>query len=68
VLEFDRDGDGIHEEVHGSALPLPPTHGYATISTTWRDQIAPLSRHHKFVLWDVRGLKGDAGRDRVWQW
>jgi hypothetical protein len=58
VPKFDRDRGGIHDEVHGGGPPLPPTHGYAAAPAMWRSQIALLSRHHKFVLWDVRGLKG----------
>jgi pimeloyl-ACP methyl ester carboxylesterase len=31
------------------------THGYSSTSAMWRGQIEALSKHHKLVLWDMRG-------------
>src|SRR5256884_6335069 len=31
------------------------THGYSSTSAMWQGQIAALSKHHKLVLWDMRG-------------
>jgi pimeloyl-ACP methyl ester carboxylesterase len=53
--KLDRDGVNIHYEVHGSGPPLILTHGYSSTSAMWQGQIAALSRHHKLVLWDMRG-------------
>jgi len=50
-----RDGVDIHYEVHGSGPTLLLTHGYSATSAMWKEQIAPLSRHHRLVLWDMRG-------------
>ncbi len=50
-----RDGVKIHYEVHGSGPPLILTHGYSFTSDMWRGQIEALSKHHKLVLWDMRG-------------
>jgi len=52
---IDRDGVSIHYEVHGSGPPLLLTHGYSSTSGMWQGQIAALSKHHKLVLWDMRG-------------
>jgi pimeloyl-ACP methyl ester carboxylesterase len=51
----DRDGVKIHYEVHGDGPPLILTHGYSSTSAMWREQIAPLSKHHRLILWDMRG-------------
>ena len=52
---IDRDGVNIYYEVHGSGSPLLLTHGYSSTSGMWQGQIAALSKHHKLVLWDMRG-------------
>ena len=52
---LDRDGVNIHYEVHGDGPPLVLTHGYSSTSAMWREQIAPLSKHHRLILWDMRG-------------
>ena len=53
--QIDRDGVRIYYEVHGSGPPLLLTHGYSSTSAMWQGQIAALSKHHKLVLWDMRG-------------
>ena len=53
--KIDRDGVKIHYEVHGNGPPLILTHGYSSTSAMWEGQIAALSKHHKLVLWDMRG-------------
>ena len=53
--KIDRDGVKIHYEVHGDGPPLILTHGYSSTSQMWKDQVAALSRHHRLVLWDMRG-------------
>ena len=53
--KINRDGVGIYYEVHGSGPPLLLSHGYSSTSAMWQGQIEALSRHHKLVLWDMRG-------------
>src|SRR5260370_6414209 len=53
--KIDRDGVKIHYEVHGSGPALLLTHGYSSTSAMWQGQIAALSKHHRLVLWDMRG-------------
>jgi len=53
--KLNRDGVNIHYEVYGSGSPLILTHGYSSTSAMWQGQIDTLSKHHKLVLWDVRG-------------
>ena len=52
---LDRDGVRIHYEIHGDGPPLILTHGYSSTSAMWGEQIAPLSKHHRLILWDMRG-------------
>jgi pimeloyl-ACP methyl ester carboxylesterase len=52
---LDRDGVNIHYEVHGDGPPLILTHGYSSTSAMWQEQIGPLSKRHKLILWDMRG-------------
>src|SRR5579871_1971768 len=52
---LDRDGVKIHYEVHGEGPPLILTHGYSSTSAMWHEQIAPLSKRHRLILWDMRG-------------
>ena len=53
--KLNRDGVDIYYEVHGSGPPLLLTHGYSSTSAMWQGQIEALSKHHKLVLWDMRG-------------
>jgi pimeloyl-ACP methyl ester carboxylesterase len=53
--KLNRDGVEIHYEVHGSGPTLLLTHGYSSTSEMWQGQIEALSKHHKLVLWDMRG-------------
>src|SRR3984885_3303659 len=52
---IDRDGVRIYYEVHGSGPVLLLTHGYSSTSAMWQGQIEALSKHHKLILWDMRG-------------
>src|SRR5580692_4428360 len=53
--KINRDEVDIFYEVHGSGPPLLLTHGYSSTSEMWQGQIEALSKHHKLVLWDMRG-------------
>jgi pimeloyl-ACP methyl ester carboxylesterase len=52
---IDRDGVKIHYEIHGDGPPLILTHGYSSTSAMWKGQVEALSKHHKLILWDMRG-------------
>jgi pimeloyl-ACP methyl ester carboxylesterase len=52
---IDRNGVKIYYEVHGDGPPLILTHGYSSTSAMWQGQVEALSKHHKLVLWDMRG-------------
>jgi len=52
---IDRDGVKIHYEVHGDGPPLILTHGYSSTSAMWTGQVEALSKHHRLILWDMRG-------------
>jgi pimeloyl-ACP methyl ester carboxylesterase len=53
--KLDRDGVEIYYEIHGSGPALLLTHGYSATSEMWEGQIEALSKHHRLVLWDMRG-------------
>ena len=53
--KIDRDGVNIHYEVHGDGPPLILTHGYSSTSAMWKGQVEALSKHHRLILWDMRG-------------
>jgi pimeloyl-ACP methyl ester carboxylesterase len=50
-----RDGVELYYETHGTGPALLLTHGYGATAEMWRGQVAPLSRMHTLVLWDMRG-------------
>jgi pimeloyl-ACP methyl ester carboxylesterase len=53
--KLSRDGVKIYHEVHGSGPALLVTRGCSSASAMWKGQTEALSRHHKLVLWDMRG-------------
>lgn len=52
---LDRNGVQIYYEVHGSGPVILLSHGYSSTSAMWRGQVAPLSKEHTLVTWDMRG-------------
>ena len=52
---LDRDGVDIYYEVHGSGPVILLSHGYSSTSAMWRGQVAPFSKSHTLVTWDMRG-------------
>lgn len=52
---LNRDGVNLYYEAHGEGPVILLTHGYSATSEMWRGQIAPLSKNHTLVLWDMRG-------------
>lgn len=55
MSRLDRDGVGIHYEVHGSGPVILLSHGYSATAEMWRGQIASLTQRHTLVTWDMRG-------------
>jgi pimeloyl-ACP methyl ester carboxylesterase len=55
MARLNRDGVGLYYEVHGDGPVILLTHGYSATSQMWQGQVAPLSRAHKLVTWDMRG-------------
>ena len=56
MAQIDRNGVKIHYEVHGQQGPvLLLTHGYSATCEMWKGQIDAFSKHHRLVLWDMRG-------------
>jgi pimeloyl-ACP methyl ester carboxylesterase len=56
MAQIDRNGVKIHYEVHGQQGPvLLLTHGYSATCEMWKGQIDAFSKHHRLVLWDIRG-------------
>jgi pimeloyl-ACP methyl ester carboxylesterase len=55
MAKLDREGVKLYYEVHGHGPPLILTHGYSSTSQMWRGQMEALSRHHRLILWDMRG-------------
>src|ERR1700682_1240254 len=53
--KIDRGGVKIYYDVYGTGPPLLLTHGHSSTSAMWQGQIEALSKHHKLVLWDMRG-------------
>src|ERR1700750_1102933 len=52
---LNRDNVKIYYEVHGDGPPLILTHGYSSTSAMWKGQVEALSKHHRLILWDMRG-------------
>ncbi|MGH6871951.1 MAG: alpha/beta fold hydrolase [Rhizomicrobium sp.] len=52
---LNRGGVNIYFEIHGSGPAILLTHGYSATSQMWAGQIAPLSKSHTLILWDMRG-------------
>jgi pimeloyl-ACP methyl ester carboxylesterase len=52
---LNRDGVDLYYEVHGEGPVVLLTHGYSATSQMWTGQVAPLSKDHKLVTWDMRG-------------
>jgi pimeloyl-ACP methyl ester carboxylesterase len=53
--KLNRDGVELYYETHGEGPVVLLSHGYSATSQMWRGQVAPLSRDHKLVIWDMRG-------------
>ena len=52
---LDRDGVGIHYEVHGAGPPVLLSHGYSATCRMWDGQIAAFKDRYKIIVWDMRG-------------
>lgn len=52
---LDRDGVGIHYEVHGSGPAILLSHGYSAACRMWDGQIAAFRDRYQLIVWDMRG-------------
>ncbi len=55
MARLDRDGVGIHYEVHGSGPAVLLSHGYSATCRMWDGQIAALRDRYRVIVWDMRG-------------
>ena len=53
--KLNRNGINLNYEIHGSGPAILLSHGYSATLEMWRGQIAPLTRQHQLILWDMRG-------------
>ena len=55
MARLDRNGVGIHYEVHGSGPAILLSHGYSATCRMWDGQIAAFKDRFKIIVWDMRG-------------
>lgn len=55
MSRLNRNGINLNYEIHGSGPAILLSHGYSATLEMWRGQIAPLTRQHQLILWDMRG-------------
>src|SRR4249920_3515765 len=55
MARLDRDGVGIHYEVHGNGPAVLLSHGYSATCRMWEGQIAAFKDRYKIIVWDMRG-------------
>ncbi len=55
MARLDRNGVGIHYEVHGSGPAVLLSHGYSATCRMWDGQIAAFKDSYKIIVWDMRG-------------
>ena len=55
MARLDRDGVGIHYEIHGNGPPILLSHGYSATCRMWDGQIAALADRYTVLVWDMRG-------------
>lgn len=55
MARLDRNGVGIHYEIHGSGPAVLLSHGYSATCRMWDGQIAAFKDRFKVIVWDMRG-------------
>jgi pimeloyl-ACP methyl ester carboxylesterase len=55
MARIDRDGVGIHYEVHGTGPAVLLSHGYSATCRMWDGQAAALKDRWRVIVWDMRG-------------
>ncbi len=55
MARLERDGIGIHYEVHGTGPAILLSHGYSATCRMWDGQVAALADRYRVILWDMRG-------------
>ena len=55
MARLDRNGVGIHYEVHGQGPAILLSHGYSATCRMWDGQIEAFKDRCKVIVWDMRG-------------
>jgi len=55
MARLNRDGVGIHYEVHGHGPAILLSHGYSATCRMWDGQVAALRDRFQVIVWDMRG-------------
>ncbi len=55
MATLNRDGVGLHYEVHGNGPAILLSHGYSATCRMWDGQIAAFADRYKVIVWDMRG-------------
>ena len=55
MATLNRDGVGIHYEVHGNGPAVLLSHGYSATCRMWDGQIAAFKDRFRVIVWDMRG-------------
>jgi len=55
MARLDRNGVGIHYEVHGKGSAVLLSHGYSATCRMWDGQIAAFKDRFRIIVWDMRG-------------
>jgi pimeloyl-ACP methyl ester carboxylesterase len=55
MARLDRNGVGIHYEVHGQGPAVLLSHGYSATCRMWDGQIAAFQDRYRVIVWDMRG-------------
>jgi len=55
MARLDRNGVGIHYEVHGQGPAILLSHGYSATCRMWDGQIEAFKDRFKVIVWDMRG-------------
>ena len=55
MAKLNREGVGIHYEVHGSGPAILLSHGYSATCRMWDGQVAAFKDRYKVIVWDMRG-------------
>ena len=55
MVTLNRNGVGIHYELHGEGPAILLSHGYSATCRMWDGQISAFKDRYKVIVWDMRG-------------